>query len=68
MKNFLFSLDDRTIFSLDQISQELGCSRSAAVRIQQRFYCSMNQINVSFPGELYKDLPDLPFEEDMSND
>ena len=68
MKNFLFSLDDRTIFSLDQIQQELGCSRSAAVRIQQRFYCTMNQIQVLSPGELYKNLPDLPFDEDMSND
>lgn len=68
MKNFLFSLDDRTILSLDQIQQELGCSRSAAVRIQARFYCSMNQINLSSPGELYKNLPDLPFMEDDQDD
>ena len=68
MKNFLFSLDDRTVLSLDQIQQELCCSRSAAVRIQARFYCSMNQIHVLSSSELYNSLPDLPFSEVDSDD
>lgn len=67
MKNYLFSLDDRSSVFLNQISQELGCSRSAAIRILIRYYCSMNQIHAD-PGDIYKNLPNLPFVEDYPYD
>lgn len=68
MRNYLFSLDGRSSDLLDQIQTELGCSRSAAVRMSIRFYQNMNQVNIRSFGDLYKNLPDLPFMEDDKDD
>ena len=67
MKNFLFSLDDRTDRFLDQIAEDLGCSRSAALRIAVRFYQDENHVRISSPENL-NNLPDLPFVEEVLDD